>query len=158
MSLYPFLNGLKELLELSDTPVPDDILLHYRTSQGCWNNFEVQFPPDKREHVYALPTGLGESVSTIVTILLTPPRTITVEPFIEQPNDGDCIHWGRLSGFSMNRPESLWAVGDTKRTPIGLAFSLWQAPIRCISTLFFRREAVRSPEASATSTISKIHV
>lgn len=43
----------------------------------------------------------------------------------------------------MNRPESLWAKGDTIRTPLALAFSLWQVPIRCMGTLWSRREAVR---------------
>ncbi len=55
MSLYPFLYGLKELLGLSDTPTPANVLPHYRVNEGCWKNYEVQFPSDKRKHVYVLP-------------------------------------------------------------------------------------------------------
>lgn len=56
MSLYPFLYGLQNKLELPETPTADDVLLQYRTRHGCWKNFEVQFPPDKREHVYVTST------------------------------------------------------------------------------------------------------
>lgn len=54
MSLYPFLYGLQEKLALPATPTPDEVLPHYRTRKGCWKNYEVQFPADKREHVYVL--------------------------------------------------------------------------------------------------------
>lgn len=58
------------------------------------------------------------------------------------PDDGDCIHWGRSAFYSMNRPESLWAKGDTIKTPMSLAISMWQIPIRCINTLYYMREMV----------------
>lgn len=70
MSLYPFLHGLQERLGLSDTPTPDDVLPYYRTSEGCWKDFEVQFPPDKRPHVYVLLAEGREKEPNIMMILI----------------------------------------------------------------------------------------